>query len=88
MSPAELGRVRLTRECRNGMYLENCRYVKFGWFGSLRISSRTAFDTLPDNIDSCKQSLDWKVGFEGGKLSSTGAVPVALVPLLRCSAIP
>jgi len=57
---------------KNGMYLENCRYVKYGWFGSLEIFSRKAFETLVDNIDSCKQSLDWKVGIEGGKYGPMG----------------
>merc|ERR1712107_461254 len=57
---------------KNGMYLENCRYVKYGWFGSLEIFSKKAFETLVDNIDSCKQSLDWKVGIEGGKYGPMG----------------
>merc|ERR1712151_824809 len=29
-----------------GMYLENCKYVKYGWFGSLEIFSAAAFETL------------------------------------------
>lgn len=56
----------------NGIYLENCKYVKYGYFGSLEIFSLKAFETLLDNIDSCKQTLDWKVGIEGGKYGPMG----------------
>jgi hypothetical protein len=57
---------------KNGIYFENCKNVMYGYFGSLEIFSREAFDTLVDNIDSCKQSLDWKAGILGGKYGPMG----------------
>lgn len=56
----------------NGIYLENCRYVKYGWFGNLEIFSQVAFQTLLDNIDSCKAELPWKIGVENGKWGPMG----------------
>lgn len=55
-----------------GIYLENCKAVKYGWFGNLEIMSRAAFDTLAQNVDWCKENLDWKVGVEGGKYGPMG----------------
>ena len=55
-----------------GIYLENCKYVKWGWFGNLEIMSLTAADTLFPNIEWCKQVLDWKTGVEGGKYGPMG----------------
>merc|ERR1712228_773115 len=43
----------------NGIYLENCKYVKFGFFGNLEVFSRQAFSTLLANIDDCKSSLNY-----------------------------
>merc|ERR1719162_2177311 len=55
-----------------GIYLENCKYVKWGLFGNLEIMSLTAADTLFPNIEWCKQVLDWKTGVEGGKYGPMG----------------
>jgi hypothetical protein len=56
----------------SGEYLENCRFVKYGWFGSLEIFSKVAFETLLGSMDSCKETLDWKVGIDGGKYGPMG----------------
>jgi hypothetical protein len=57
----------------SGVYLENCQYVKYGWFGSLEIFSKVAFETLLGNMASCKDStVDWKLGVEGGKYGPMG----------------
>merc|ERR1712137_1479744 len=51
---------------KNGMYLENCRYVKYGWFGSLEIFSREAFETHTDGMcesdrpEDEKKNKKWK----------------------------
>ncbi|CAK0892111.1 unnamed protein product [Prorocentrum cordatum] len=55
-----------------GIYLENCKYCKWGWFGNLEIMSLTAAQTLFPNIEWCKQVLDWKTGVEGGKYGPMG----------------
>jgi len=55
-----------------GVYIENCQYVEYGYFGNLEIFSLVAFDTLASNIDACKASLDWVVGVKGGKYGPMG----------------
>jgi len=55
-----------------GVYLENCKYVNYGYFGNLEIFSLVAFDTLAANVDACKATLPWKVGVEGGKYGPMG----------------
>jgi hypothetical protein len=56
-----------------GIYLENCQYVKYGWFGSLEIFSVAAFETLLGSMASCKDGgVDWKVGIDGGKYGPMG----------------
>merc|ERR1711994_855595 len=40
-----------------GVYLENCKYVKFGFFGNLEVISKTGFGILLENLDNCKSSL-------------------------------
>jgi len=55
-----------------GIYLENCKYVDYGYFGNLEVFSRQAFSTLIDNIDSCKATLNWKVGIKDGKYGPMG----------------
>jgi hypothetical protein len=57
----------------NGIYLENCKGVKYGWFGSLEIFSAVAFETLLGSMASCKDStIDWKTGVDGGKYGPMG----------------
>jgi len=55
-----------------GIYLENCKNVDFGYFGNLEVFSREAFSTLIKNIDTCKQTLNWKVGVKNGKYGPMG----------------
>jgi len=43
----------------NGIYLENCKEEKFGFFGSLEVFSHRAIATYLANIDSCKASLNY-----------------------------
>merc|ERR1712150_433609 len=44
----------------NGIYLENCKYVSYGFFGSLEVLSRNAAGTYMKNLDDCKMSLNYK----------------------------
>merc|ERR1712029_1052177 len=55
-----------------GIYLENCKFVDYGYFGNLEVYSTQAFSTLVQNIDSCKQTLNWKVGVKDGKYGPMG----------------
>jgi hypothetical protein len=56
-----------------GIYLENCQFVKYGWFGSLEIFSKVAFETLLGSMASCKGGgIDWKLGIDGGKYGPMG----------------
>merc|ERR1711972_110216 len=48
----------------NGIYLENCKYVKFGFFGNLEVFSRQAFSTLLSNMDDCKSALNYMASEE------------------------
>jgi len=43
----------------NGIYLENCKYVKFGFFGNLEVISRQGVATYIANLDDCKKSLNY-----------------------------
>jgi len=52
-----LGKVEVTN---NGIYLENCKYVNYGFFGSLEVLSHNAAATYMKNIDDCKMSLNYK----------------------------
>jgi hypothetical protein len=54
----------------NGIYLENCKYVNFGFFGSLAVMSHDAAATYIKNLDTCKQELNYK-----GSEKATGMQP-------------
>merc|ERR1719411_1811795 len=43
----------------NGVYLENCKYVNYGFFGSLAVISNNAAATYMANIDDCKTALNY-----------------------------
>jgi hypothetical protein len=62
----------LTRQpvTSSGIYLENCKYVNYGFFGSLEVFSHQAVATYVANIDDCKNSLNWK-----GSEKATGWQP-------------
>jgi hypothetical protein len=51
-----LGKVEVTE---NGIYLENCKYVSYGFFGSLEVLSHAAASTYMANLDDCKTSLNY-----------------------------
>jgi len=55
-----------------GLYMENCKYVDWGYFGNLEVFSKQAFSTLTDNVEHCYTALDWKVGVHGGKYGAMG----------------
>jgi len=42
-----------------GIYLENCKFVKFGFFGNLEVISRQGFATFIANLDDCKKALNY-----------------------------
>merc|ERR1712088_738977 len=43
-----------------GLYMENCKFVDWGYFGNLEVFSKQAFSTLVNNLDTCYTSLPWK----------------------------
>jgi len=55
---------------QNGIYLETCKYVNFGFFGSLSVVSHDAARTYMANLDDCKASLNYM-----GKEKITGFQP-------------
>merc|ERR1712217_1020265 len=52
----KLGAVEVTP---NGIYLENCKYVKFGFFRNLEVISKQGVATFLANIDDCKSTLNY-----------------------------
>jgi hypothetical protein len=44
-----------------GIYMENCKFVKYGFFGNLEVISKTAFSTFLSNLEDCTYALNWKV---------------------------
>merc|ERR1712141_370253 len=54
----------------NGIYLETCKYVNFGFFGSLAVVSHDAAGTYMANLDDCKASLNYM-----GREKDTGNQP-------------
>merc|ERR1712217_984243 len=48
-----------TEVTANGIYLENCKYVNFGFFGNLEVFSKQAFATFLANLEDCKSSLNY-----------------------------
>jgi hypothetical protein len=43
----------------NGLYITNCHFVKFGFFGNLEVVSRTAMETFLNNMEVCKTQFNW-----------------------------
>jgi hypothetical protein len=58
----------------SGIYLENCKYVEYGYFGNLEVFSKAAWDKLIEKIDECKadSQINWKVGVHQGKYGPMG----------------
>jgi len=44
----------------NGIYLENCKYVNYGFFGSLEVFSHNAASTYMKSLDDCMSTLNYK----------------------------
>jgi len=42
-----------------GIYIENCKYVKYGFFGNLEVLSKSAMNTFLTNMEDCKHTLKW-----------------------------
>jgi len=57
---------------QEGLYMENCKFVDWGYFGNLEVFSKQAFQTLVDNVDTCYDTIDWKIGVHGGKYGPMG----------------
>merc|ERR1712003_305052 len=51
----------------SGIYLENCKYVNYGFLGNLEVISHQGFSTFLANIEDCTKALNWK-----GKEKDTG----------------
>jgi len=43
----------------NGIYIENCKYANYGFFGALEVFSHKAAATYMANLDDCKASLNY-----------------------------
>lgn len=50
----------------DGVYFETCRFVDYGYFGSLEVFSVVAFHAFLENVDMCKASLNWRAGIKNG----------------------
>jgi len=55
-----------------GLYMENCKYVNWGYFGNLEVFSKQAFTTLVGSLEECYTTLPWKVGALEGKFGPMG----------------
>jgi len=55
-----------------GVYMENCKFVDFGYFGNMEVYSKQAFDTLTANLEHCYDTVPWKIGVHGGKYGAMG----------------
>jgi hypothetical protein len=55
-----------------GVYLENCPFVEYGYFGNLEVFSKNAFGTLLTQMEDCYAGLNWKVGIKNGKYGPMG----------------
>jgi len=55
----KLGQVEVTD---NGIYLENCKWEYYGFFGALEVVSHDAAATYMANLDDCKANLNYKQG--------------------------
>jgi len=52
----------------NGVYITDCHFVDYGFFGNLEVFSQAAMHTLLTNMDTCKTEFNWlKHGKEYGE---------------------
>merc|ERR1712083_1002749 len=47
------------KQTDNGIYLENCKYVRWGFHGSLEVMDKKASSTLAANVGNCLHELPW-----------------------------
>jgi len=43
----------------NGIYIENCKFVNYGFFGNLEVLSKKAAETYTSKLDDCKDTLNY-----------------------------
>jgi hypothetical protein len=55
-----------------GSMLQNCRYVDYGFFGSLEVYSHMAFSIILANLETCRATIAWKKGIKNGKYGPMG----------------
>jgi len=55
-----------------GVYMENCPFVEYGYFGNLEVFSKNAFGTLLTQMEDCYHGMDWKTGIKKGKYGPMG----------------
>jgi hypothetical protein len=67
-----VARVAQMPRATTGVILTNCPKVDYGFFGSLEVFSKTAFDVLLANLDKCNKALPWILGLKGGKFGPMG----------------
>jgi len=44
----------------NGVFLENCKYVRYGFFGALEVMDNKAATVLTDKVEACFTELPWQ----------------------------
>merc|ERR1719189_1558414 len=47
------------KQTDKGIYLENCKYVRWGFHGSLEVMDKKASSTLAANVGNCLHELPW-----------------------------
>jgi len=67
-----VNRIQMMPRTVSGVFLQNCKMVDYGFFGSLEVFSHQAFAILLANLDTCKATLPWKLGVDGGKHGPMG----------------
>jgi len=69
-----IARIELAPIPPSGGFMVNCEKVKYGFFGNLEVTDKTAFSILAANIDSCSTDTvsNWKVGIDHGKYGPMG----------------
>jgi len=50
----------------SGVYLENCKYVRYGFHGSLEVFSQRAAGTYATHVEDCLRTLHWTRARLGG----------------------
>jgi len=43
----------------SGVYFENCRYVRMGFYGGLEVMDRVAAEIVAEHIEDCFETLPW-----------------------------